>query len=334
MMKELSEFKEYYEKSLLNTVVVLEEQRKESVSRFFTYTCVASGAAGIIGMLILHFITAPENIYANTSVIVVLVFTILYIYSFVSSEFVDDFKREAIKKIVSFVDESLVYSGNNYVSESDFIQSGIFRRIPDSFSGEDFVSGRVGDVQVEFSEVSARYKREYWAYRRGWYGWGSVREASWYTIFRGLFFTAYINKRFRGRTIVLRDVAESLLGGIGAKIQSLNTGRGQLVKMDDPDFEKFFVVYSDDQIEPRIILNRDLMRKMLVYARKFSRRIYFSFSGSKVYIAIERKRDLLQPRFFRTLLDYGLFQEYFLDLQSLVGIVEGLNLEKIGAEGG
>lgn len=340
-MKELSEFKEYYEKSLLNTVVVLEERRKEAVSRFFTYTCVASGAAGIIGMLILHFITAPENIYENAGVIVVLAFAILYIYSFVSREFIADFKMQIISKIVFFIDGNLAYSRDGCVSESYFIESGIFLRIPVRSSGEDYVCGKVGSAQIEFSELHTEYRTEHWdnddygLSSDGRYDWfGSRITYNYHTIFRGLFFVAHINKRFNSRTVVLPDVAESLLGGIGTKLQTLNAGRGQLVKMDNPEFERAFVVYSDDQLEAHLILNQDLMGRILELRREINRKISLSFTGSRVYIAIRHERNILEPRIFQTLLNFSLFQDYFQILRLPMEIVEGLRLDEIGAKGG
>ena len=51
-----------------------------------------------------------------------------------------------------------------------------------------------------------------------------------------------------------------------------------------------------------------------------------SFVGSKVFVAVSFTRNLFEPKLFRTLLDFGLIQEYFEDLQLAIGIVEDLNL--------
>ena len=67
---------------------------------------------------------------------------------------------------------------------------------------------------------------------------------------------ADFNKNFQGRTIILPDFAQNAFGDfIGSWLQSKNQAREELVKMDNPDFEKEFVVYSNDQIEARYILS-------------------------------------------------------------------------------
>ena len=55
--------------------------------------------------------------------------------------------------------------------------------------------------------------------------------------------------------MVLPDVAERCFGSlIGNFFQKMNFSDGSLVKLENPDFEKLFSVYSHDQIEARYIL--------------------------------------------------------------------------------
>ena len=141
-----------------------------------------------------------------------------------------------------------------------------------------------------------------------------------------IFFIADFHKHFSGKTVVLPDTAEKLFGQIGTMLQSLNKFRGQLVKLEDPEFEKLFAVYGDDQIEARYILSTSLMKRIVDFKRKTRRRIFLSFIGSKVYVAVSYTRNLFEPRIFRTLLDFAPIQQYFEDFQMAVGIVEDLNL--------
>ena len=43
------------------------------------------------------------------------------------------------------------------------------------------------------------------------------------------------------------------------------SSHGELVKLEDPEFEKSFVVYSGNQTEARYILSTSLMRRILDY---------------------------------------------------------------------
>ncbi|MDD2358230.1 MAG: DUF3137 domain-containing protein [Thiovulaceae bacterium] len=68
----------------------------------------------------------------------------------------------------------------------------------------------------------------------------------------GLFIVTSFNKHFSNSTIILPDNAQSLFGSfIDSCLQSNNFSRSQPVKMDNPEFEKEFVVYGTDQIEAR-----------------------------------------------------------------------------------
>ena len=102
--------------------------------------------------------------------------------------------------------------------------------------------------------------------------------------------------------------------------------RDQLVKLEDPEFEKHFVVYSKDQIEARYILSTSLMRRIVDFKKKTKKDIHLSFVGSKVYVAISYVRDLFEPRVFQTLLSFEPIQQYFEDLSLAIGIVDDLNL--------
>jgi len=66
--------------------------------------------------------------------------------------------------------------------------------------------------------------------------------------------------------------------------------------------------------------------KIVDFKKKTNRPIYLSFVGSKVFVAVSYTRNLFEPKLFRTLLDFGLLQEYFEDLRLAAGIVEDLNL--------
>ena len=126
--------------------------------------------------------------------------------------------------------------------------------------------------------------------------------------------------------MVLPDTAEKLFGRIGQKLQSMNLVRDDLIKLDDPEFEKLFVVYGNDQVGARYVLSTSLMKRIVDFKNKTNRDIYLSFIGSMVFVAISYKRNLFEPRIFETLLDFEPVREYFEDLQMAVGIVDDLNL--------
>ena len=113
---------------------------------------------------------------------------------------------------------------------------------------------------------------------------------------------------------------------MGSYFQSLNFTRGELMKMEDPEFEKYFVVYGDDQIEARYVLSTSLMRRILEFRKKTGRRACLSFVSSHVYVAIPYRRRLFEPRVFRSILAFKGIEQYLEDFQLFTGIVDDLNL--------
>ncbi len=142
-------------------------------------------------------------------------------------------------------------------------------------------------------------------------------------IFKGLFFRAQFNKRVKGKTVVLPD---NLL----TRTTWLNSHRGESIKLEDPEFEKFFEVYGDDQVESRYALSTSLMAKLVELRKKSGkdRSVYVSLVEDTIYIAIASDRDLFEPRLYRSILDFNLVRQYFEDLQLMAGIVDELNLNR------
>ena len=70
-------------------------------------------------------------------------------------------------------------------------------------------------------------------------------------------------------TLLYPDTAEKMFGKFGQSLQSLNGkmahGGRDVVKLEDPEFEKEFVVYAHDQVEARYVLSPSLMRRLLEF---------------------------------------------------------------------
>ena len=242
-----------------------------------------------------------------------------FAYKALTREYVEQFKARVIRRIIEFIDPELTYLADGHVSRARFHSSRIFTRYPDRLRGDDLVSGKVGGTGIEFSEVHAQYKTETTDSK-------GRKQKKYHTIFKGLFFSAGFNKQFRGKTVVLPDTAERLFGGIGGFFQSLNKSRGQLVKLENPEFEKYFVVYGDDQIESRYVLSTSLVQRVLDFRKKTSRRVHLSFVGSEVFVVVPYRRSLFEPRVFGKITGFKGIREYFADLQLALGIVEDLDL--------
>jgi len=311
-----SDFAHYYATSLLKELKKLEQVRESVLAKVKTLIAITAGAF----MLSVAMDQALElNWMLATISAMVCMAAGSFFYKFLTRGYVCQFKLKVISKIIEFIDPQLTYWADEHISQMQFHSSRIFEKYPDRLRGDDLVKGTIGLTNVEFSEVRAEYKTETTDS-------SGRRQRRYSTIFKGLFFIADFNKKFYGKTVVLPDMAERLLGGIGGFLQSLNRSRGELVKLENPEFEKYFVVYGDDQIESRYVLSTSLIQRILDFRKKTGKRVYLSFVGSQVFVAIPYRRGLFEPRVFTSIKGFKSVREYFDDLQLALGIVDDLNL--------
>ena len=312
-MNNYKDLKDFYETKLLPDLKMLDKERKQVDRRVIIVAVVAFVFIIAEGKFI------PSSAGGVTGILQVTTGAFAFIIvGLISKKFKLGFKNKIIARITGFVDESLTYQPEGSVPRSEFLKSAIFQHSCDSFKGEDHIHGTLDKTAIEFSEVVAKYRTSS--------GSGSNQKQKYSTYFKGVFFIADFNKHFKTRTLVLPDTAEKLFGKFGQKLQSMSFSRGKLVKLEDPEFEKEFCVYGDDQVEARYILSTSLMRRILDFKNKWKTKIYLSFVDSKVYIAISLNKNLFETRLFRTIVNYSFIEENVKYLILLIEIVEDLNL--------
>lgn len=272
----------------------------------------------LVGVLLWIHSAQPEDNDVYLIPAFLAIFVAAGAFHFATSGYRKSFKVKIIRPVVESYLEQIEYSPHDYVSMHAYEQSKIFLRWPDRYKGEDYIRGTKGKTDFEFSELHTEYKTT----TRTKNG----TRTTYHTIFRGVFFIADFHKDFNGRTLVLPDTVEGILGKFGQMLQDVNFTRPDLVKLEDPEFEKAFCVYSEDQVEARYILSTSLMRRILDYKHKFGNDIYLSFYRSRVYVALSCNRNRFEPRIFQSVTKPGLLKEYLSDLELLVDIIDDLNL--------
>lgn len=310
-MKTTEQLRAFFDEVLIRDLGKLEVERKKLVSEL-VIAGVCTLIAVIVGAIVILSMGGPPPV-----IIFLLAGCVIVgvgVGHFAKKGYVGKFKLGIIGEIVRFIDEGLEYHPKDHVSKDEFNRSGIFTLKPNNYKGDDLVGGTVGKTAIMFSEIKAMHES------------GSGKNRTVVKVFRGLFFVGDFNKHFSGKTVVVSDVAEKMFGGFGKMLQSMNFSRGKLIKLEDPEFEKMFVVYGDDQIEARYILSMSLMERIVNFRKSTGKEIQLSFVGSKVYVAIPYDKNLFEPKMFSTLLDFGPIRKYFEDMQLAIGVVEELNL--------
>ena len=318
-MKSLETF---YQSDLLPDLEKLEAQRLTVKKKLIQAICLLVGVN-----LVFLFIAGQfglNAIFLLMFLIVSAIFTFFPWHIKYYRDYHAGFKETIIPRIVAFVDQRLRYDKAGRVPKDAFVASHLFKDRPGEYGGDDLVSGTLGETAVQFSEIHAKRVD---IIRQSSSASNTHRTKKRYTpIFRGLFFVADFNKAFKGTTIVLPDTAQKLFGDLGQALQALNVPNGQLVKMEDPEFEKLFVVYGEDQVEARYILSTSLMRRIVEFRTRSRKDMRLSFSASKLHVAIPFEKELFEPKIMESLLNIAHVQEYYNDLKLAIDLVDDLNM--------
>ncbi|KAB7531441.1 DUF3137 domain-containing protein [Flagellimonas olearia] len=210
------------------------------------------------------------------------------------------------------------------------------------------LSGKIGDTSIKIGDVKILNQSLYGSYLmyipffthfllfstylRPWLSKKHSFEQTG-SSFLGMFAIMDFNKKFNGTTIVLPDRFEKKVGYFAKTIQQLNLNRDSLVELEDPEFEKEFVVYSNDQVEARYILTPSLMQRITNLKRKVNKSIMLSFKENKLYMGVQHPHGFFSLNESKNLTTSNAIELFYEDINAAMDIVEDLNLNtKIWAQ--
>lgn len=297
-------FRAFYENTLRSKFEPIEQFRRDRWDKLWKFGG-GTAAAGII--------LAVAGVDFGLVLSALAVAGSIYFYRQYQREFRDRYKREVVGTVVNAF--GLDYDAHRRIERPEYDRSKLFRSTINRYYGDDLVTGKVDKTAIRFSEVFTQHVSN------------NGKNTTVATIFRGILFVADFNKAFIGETIVLPDRSEKALGSFGAFFQKMNFLRPQLVKMEDPEFEKHFVVYGTDQVEARYILSPALMERILTLRNKVNTGVSLSFIDSHVYIALPINRNLFEPSGLWASIDnFKQIEEYHYLVSLCMTIVEVLDL--------
>lgn len=304
-----NELRSFYDNQLQQKLGAFELKRKKILTRvLFTIAALVVFVISIIG----HW---PIAILVASVVLAILLFaTTIPIYN----SYVSLYKKNIVTELVGFIHSDLEYDPKKKISEYIYRKSDLFRVRYDRYQGEDLIKGMVGQTNFACSELHTEYKTVTSD------GKGKTK-TEWHTIFQGLFFYADFNKELKGRTYVAPDLAEKLFGKWGQRLQKLGA-KADLVKLENIDFEKEFVVHSTDQVEARYILTPAIMEALLQLKNEYKLTPHISFIHSQVYFAFETRKNLFEPKIFSSGVNFNDIKEMHHYLTLSLRIIEELNL--------
>jgi len=312
---------ELYE-HLLPDLQQLERHRRDAFAKGYRSVFIAMGVGagvGLIGLIIGYFNSGnllwPIPL---ASIPVGLIIGFIIRHS-ILQKFKLIYKSQVVSAVVSNINPGLYYDAELEITRQEFRNSQLFSAYPHRYNGEDLIQGRYKKTDFRLSEIHAEERRQ----RKTKNG----TQTYYVTIFKGLFLIADFHKDFKGRAFVYTDHAEKTFGSwLSKKMQYFSGGRGDLVYLEDPEFERYFKVYSDDQVEARYILSTSMMQDILALRKKFKTHIQLAFLHSNVYLAISTSIDFLEPDIKKNLTEPETLYDLYTDVQLLLQLIDDLNL--------
>lgn len=314
-MTELQDFDSFYKKNLIKPLKELEAIRKK-ILRFNLF--VALVVVLFLGVSL--FLISTEQFQDQTKFLLFFALLILLLIFFIPKankisnyKFDIRFKQEIIQKIVHFISPEFTYRPNAFIRKGDFMKSKIFMDKVHKYSGDDYVYGVVGKTKFGFSEVHAQTITS------------NGKSTSLKTFFQGLFFIVDFNKDFVGTTVLMPNVLGNNFGFL--KKFTGYTRKQKLVELEDPEFNKFYICFSDDDIKARYILSSALMQRIVSFRKLYPRnQLFFSFVDGVMYMAVNHNKPLFEATLTSSLLNPFLIKSYYQDIKLVVDVVNILNL--------
>ncbi len=226
-------------------------------------------------------------------------------------KFRGEFKEKIMNRIAERFFPEMKYLHDLHIEKSLYDESKLFREDLTTYSGGDYFRGKIGEVDFQFSELLCQYTT------------GSGKNRQTHTAFKGFFFVGDFHRDFYFRTTIEPDVAESLLGVLGRGLQRVTSlGDQKLVDLENPEFEKLFVVRSSDQVEARFILTPAFMEKLVHFKKKVGNAVHLCFVNGKMFLAVNTNHDYFEPKLFGPLLEKRDLMKFLEMLHLLFGVAE------------
>jgi len=223
------------------------------------------------------------------------------------------YKDKIIPEIVRFFGD-FKYLPQQDPPEAELRASGLF----DSFNriyGDDQITGKYKGTDFTFIETHLQRHS------------GGGRHSSTVTVFKGMLLVMDVKKPFAGQTIIKRESQKGLWSWLTGKTKGLKS-----VKFPDPEFEKFFEVYTSDENEAKTLLTPDFIARLITLNSAYpNNMIRCCFLEGKLLLAYSYGADEVAGKLFeagqieKTLADTQDIHKFLAQMDSILQIIETVN---------
>lgn len=192
-------------------------------------------------------------------------------------QYAKSYKEKILPKIATLFGD-FRYDIAGRISLSKMQPSKILPR-HDRYETEDYFAGQYKGVEIEFSEIDFKQRRR------------SKNRTYYVTVFKGLAILLDMKgKKFYGHTMLDKNRSKMTEW---FKERSSDLKRAKLV---DPEFEKLFDVYTNDQVEARYLIDPVMMERLKCLQEEYEGEgMTAAYYDSKMLVLIESKHNYFEP---------------------------------------
>lgn len=301
LSEKLEGFNHYYESELKEKLDALEARRKVAKSHF-SYAVI-----GVISLGIIIFVSMQGEIPIEAIFIVGGLILAFF------GRRISKVKQEAKLNVLPVVCDYLEFNYSHNSRHNLLKRFEALSLVPghNRDAREDEIAGTLTEVDFWLQEAKLRMVS------------GSGKNRTSRTVFKGLLCHFDFHKNFKGTTIGRKDFT-----AFGNFFSGFSTS-GERVKLEDPEFENKFEVFSTDQIEARYLLTPGFMQRVLDLLRiPDIKHVQFAFDDGKFYMAIESPKKFFEGGDFN-LNEPEYVKNIIHDIALVFDVVKTLNLTQM-----
>ena len=196
----------------------------------------------------------------------------------------NDYQNLVIKPLLKHVRLSLDIVAEAEFPQEVYKQSQLFTKPYETFFSKEVVTDNLQRA-LTLGSVTTQYTTS------------SGKNRQTHTIFSGLMVRMPCPKATSGKTFILPDGSEKLLGGFAKQLQGMTDHAGaKLVTMDNPDFEKAFKVYTTDSVQTHYLLSTKWLEKLTDFQKELNVPISIALHSGMCYVALHGYESPFTPQ--------------------------------------
>lgn len=325
-IKSLAAFQQFAQQEFAGELDAMEEGRAKNKNMLYVQFAVAFAFVG--GMV---WYSLNPDAFSNPTDILRYVggfigISVLLSYGFyfyskrnASTTSHTQFKKSIFSRLVRYINPKLEYIEKAHIGLPELLHSGLFEEQVYGIGGADQIIGRHNGVPFQSCNLTLTYRPAFRAEKE---------EDD--LVFSGNYFVARFPKKFE-TNIAIHPKKGFFSKNLNDNDISayLNTD-GEKIRLEDPDFQKQFEVYCDDQIQARYILTPALMERLKTINARNKGNVYIAINGSNIVVATNRQSatDVGNSAYgmMFTKIDQKLLDGIYTELAEQLSVIDTLKL--------